>query len=129
MIKKIISRFSEEKLTFVFESLLEHFLPIVNHQYGLCVLKDLMTKFKANHEKSGMILRKIMAHLDEIIQDPYGNYAIQHAIDVYGESVCACIIDRVLQKIVQLSIHKYSSNVVEKCILETTYVFGCSYIL
>ena len=55
-----------------------------------------MTKFKPNLDKSALILRKIMTHLDEIIQDPYGNYAIQHAMDVYGDTNCGCIIERVL---------------------------------
>lgn len=70
-----------------------------------------------------MIIKKMVTHLDEIIQDPYGNYAIQHAMDVYGDINCSCLIERVLSKVVQLSIHKYSSNVVEKCILDTSYVF------
>lgn len=82
-----------------------------------------MTKFCVNPDKSQLILRKILCHLDEIIQDPYGNYAIQHAMDVYGETNCGCLIERVLEKIVQLSIHKYSSNVVEKCIMDSSQVF------
>jgi len=79
---------------------MDYFIQVVNHQYGLCVLKDIMTKYKGNSDKTAMILRKMLQHLDEIIQDPYGNYAIQHAMDVYGDGLCGAVIDRTLQKIV-----------------------------
>jgi hypothetical protein len=63
-------------LGFVVEKLMDYFIQVVNHQYGLCVLKDLMTKFKHSGDKSSLILKKMLLHIDEIIQDPYGNYAI-----------------------------------------------------
>lgn len=88
LIKKIIARFSEERLNIVFLRLMDKFLTVVNHQFGLCVLKDLMTKFKSNAEKSFIMINKMRDSLDEIIQDPYGNYAIQHAIDVFGDGKC-----------------------------------------
>ena len=34
------------------DKILDNFLPVVNHQYGLCVLKDLMSKFKGNSERT-----------------------------------------------------------------------------
>jgi hypothetical protein len=60
----------------MFDRIIDMFLPVVNHQYGLCVLKDLMTKFKGNNERVREITRKLLLHIDDIIQDPYGNYAI-----------------------------------------------------
>ncbi|CAK73217.1 unnamed protein product (macronuclear) [Paramecium tetraurelia] len=120
LIKKIIARFSEDRLNYIFHKLMDRFIQVVNHQFGLCVLKDLITKFKNNLEKSAIIINRMKDHLDEIIQDPFGNYGVQHVIDVYGDLRCNCIIDKILLKLIQLSIHKYSSNVVEKCILETS---------
>ncbi|CAD8211450.1 unnamed protein product [Paramecium octaurelia] len=120
LIKKIIARFSEDRLNNIFNKLMDRFIQVVNHQFGLCVLKDLITKFKNNLDKSTIIINKIRDHLDEIVQDPFGNYGVQHVIDVYGDLRCGSIIDKILLKLIQLSIHKYSSNVVEKCILETS---------
>ncbi|CAD8209627.1 unnamed protein product [Paramecium pentaurelia] len=120
LIKKIIARFSEDRLNYIFHKLMDRFIQVVNHQFGLCVLKDLITKFKNNLDKSAIIINKMKDHLDEIIQDPFGNYGVQHVIDIYGDHRCSSIIDKILLKLIQLSIHKYSSNVVEKCILETT---------
>jgi hypothetical protein len=46
------------------------------------VLKDLMTRFKNNDDKKEILLAKLYLHIDEILQDPYGNYAVQHALEV-----------------------------------------------
>ncbi len=52
----------------------------------------------------------------EIVEDAFGNYAVQHAIDVFGPDVCTSLISQVIQNLVSLSNQKFSSNVVEKCI-------------
>jgi hypothetical protein len=59
-----------------------------------------MQRFKSNEDKIAIILEKLVVHIDEILQDPYGNYAVQHAIDLYGDKKCSSMIDRILQKIV-----------------------------
>lgn len=52
----------------------------------------------------------------EIVQDPFGNYAIQYAIDTFGNESCKIIIKEICNNIHSLSMQKFSSNVVEKCI-------------
>jgi len=62
----------------------------------------------------------LMRNLDqkclEIVQDPFGNYAIQYALEFYGVNVCLNIINIIVANIVLLSNQKFASNVVEKCI-------------
>jgi hypothetical protein len=52
----------------------------------------------------------------DLVQDPFGNYAIQFAIDIFGKIECKNIIDAICEEIISLSLQKFSSNVVEKCI-------------
>lgn len=52
----------------------------------------------------------------DIVQDPFGNYAIQHTMEVYGSQICNGIINEIANNILSLSMQKFSSNVVEKCI-------------
>jgi hypothetical protein len=49
----------------------------------------------------------------------YGNYAIQHAIENYPLKECEKILNRILTKVAGYSNQKISSNVVEKCIMNT----------
>ncbi len=62
------------------------------------------------------ILSNLNSDCIEIVQDPFGNYAIQFAIEQYGVEDCFEIVQQILCNIVLLANQKFSSNVVEKCI-------------
>lgn len=62
------------------------------------------------------LIRNLDQKCLEIVQDPYGNYAIQYALEFYGVNVCVNIINIIVANIVLLSNQKFASNVVEKCI-------------
>jgi hypothetical protein len=52
----------------------------------------------------------------EIIQNAFGNYIIQHILDEWGSHICKDITKMIQQNIISLSMQKFSSNVVEKCL-------------
>ncbi len=52
----------------------------------------------------------------EIIQNPFGNYIIQHILDEWGPNSIKNVIIVIIDNIVSLSMQKFSSNVVEKCL-------------
>lgn len=62
------------------------------------------------------MIQKFKENFLEIVQDPYGNYAIQFTIDTYGCLYCKEIINEICKNFLTLSLQKFSSNVVEKCI-------------
>lgn len=52
----------------------------------------------------------------QLVQDQYGNYVIQHILE-HGEAKDkALVISKVKGHVLQLSKHKFASNVVEKCV-------------
>ena len=55
-------------------------------------------------------------HTNELVQDQYGNYVIQHIIERGHASDRGAIIDKIRGNLLTLSKHKFASNVVEKCI-------------
>jgi len=61
------------------------------------------------------IINLLFENFEELVQNPYGNYAIQHAFDIYAKE-CGILFEKVIDRIVQYSNQKFSSNVVEKCI-------------
>jgi len=65
-------------------------------------------------------LRKIQEKLAEnavlLVQNAYGNYAIQIAFENWSGDFCLPIIQQFYGKFYNLSMQKYSSNVVEKCL-------------
>jgi len=49
------------------------------------------------------------------VQNPYGNYVIQHILDEWGAVIARDIVEVIVKNIISLSMQKFSSNVVEKC--------------
>ncbi len=74
-----------------------------------------MTKVEKVTELKREVINLIYTNFEELVQNPFGNYAIQHAFDVYLKD-CDKLFDKVVEKIIQYSNQKFSSNVVEKCI-------------
>jgi hypothetical protein len=50
-------------------------------QNGLCVIKKIVTKIQG-HEKRIQIGRVLADNVVQLVQSPYGNYAVQQALDV-----------------------------------------------
>jgi pumilio RNA-binding family len=62
------------------------------------------------------LIKSFEANCIEIVEDAFGNYAIQFAVDIFGSQSCGNLIDIISSNILSLSNQKFSSNVVEKCI-------------
>lgn len=68
-------------------------------------------------EEIRFILNEIIQNLKELRSDVYGNYVVSHVLE-YGSLVDRSrIIDEILDDLVELSLHKFGSNVVEKCLM------------
>ena len=70
-----------------------------------------------------MILDRISKNSLEIVQNPFGNYVIQHILDEWGAEIAAPIVEVIIKNIISLSMQKFSSNVVEKCFDNVNDVF------
>lgn len=62
------------------------------------------------------VINKIAQNCIELSQSPYGNYAVQIVLETYPKEDITPIIESVKGKLIQLSIMKYSSNVIERCL-------------
>ena len=69
------------------------------------------------HENREKLVTFICDNAIELIQDPYGNYAVQEVMEKWSEQDFQPLVNKVKFKVAQLSIQKFSSNVVEKCLL------------
>lgn len=62
------------------------------------------------------LLEELHQNTNQLVQDQYGNYVIQHILEHGQSKDKALIISKVLGHTLQLSKHKFASNVVEKCV-------------
>lgn len=64
----------------------------------------------------GPLLDELDRCTSQLIQDQYGNYVIQHILERGKPADKAAIISKIRGQLLQLSKHKFASNVVEKCV-------------
>ena len=115
VLEKIISCFEEEYVSFIYDYIIENFLDLAYNNNGICVIKKILTftHKKSLHEKIKNIVK--VNSLD-LIQHSYGNYVIQVIVESWEDNEIKEILHLFDKKYTMLSLQKYSSNVVERCI-------------
>lgn len=62
-----------------------------------------------------LLAKKVTIFVLKLVQDPFGNYVVQHIMDKFpNESISQQLITCLLGNINELCVQKFSSNVVEK---------------
>ena len=82
------------------------------HQYGCRVIQRIF-EYCTDEEKD-IVLKETYERINELCLDQYGNYVIQNIIEKIKDN--QKIYDGIQGKIFQYSLHKFASNVVEKCL-------------
>jgi hypothetical protein len=88
-------------------------------QFGLGVVKKAIALAEACGFSSALGSR-LDASLFQLVEDAYGNYAVQHAVEHWSVSVGAQaskrMANRLTDRIISLASHKFASNVAEAII-------------
>lgn len=103
----------------IFEPVIQRLSDVARTPHGICVVKRCISAASADagcEVFRAPLLKKLTAAAVPLIQSPYGNYAIQHALDAFGAELCRPILRQVWDNFLMLSTQKFSSNVVEKSI-------------
>ena len=95
--------------------ILDNFLFLANNSNGLCIVKkEILIEYKKDNFEQ--LQKELVHNALVLVQSPYGNYALQIAIDNWELRDIECIIDEFVGKCSVLATQKYSSNVIEKSI-------------
>jgi hypothetical protein len=114
VIQKCLNKLSATDSQFIFDAVGVHCVEVGTHRHGCCVLQRCIDH--ANAEQKAWLIGRITEHAHILVQDPYGNYVIQYIIDLNEPSFTEPVVNQFRNHVSQLSRHKFSSNVVEKCL-------------
>lgn len=99
----------------VLSFLITNFLELSTDIYGLCVIKKLIFTFK-DKEVALLIRKKMIDNIICLVHSSFGNYTIQMALDTWERTTVEPIIQAFYGHFFYLSVQKYSSNVIERCL-------------
>ncbi|KAI9350244.1 armadillo-type protein [Obelidium mucronatum] len=120
VIQKALERIQGEQIQFIIEAFHGQVYALATHPYGCRVIQRI---FEHCGDDSGPQLTAYAPLIEELhrytinlIQDQYGNYVIQHVLERGKPADKAMITSKVRGQVLQMSKHKFASNVVEKCV-------------
>jgi hypothetical protein len=114
VIQRLLLCFLPRYSDWIYSPVLDHLVEVAHHPHGLCVLKKCISQAKVPGRRQDLLLNRMAQHALDLVQSPYGNYAVQHALEEWGGARCVPMLKNMEGCIMQLSIQKFSSNVVEK---------------
>ncbi|KAG4302093.1 hypothetical protein PCANB_001625 [Pneumocystis canis] len=113
VIQKIIEKVPIEHIQFLIDTFQGKIYVLATHPYGCRVVQRMLEYCS---QACDLLLNELHLYSQNLIQDQYGNYCIQHIIEKGEPEDRSKIISVVKGNIFQFSKHKFASNVVEKCI-------------
>ena len=114
VVERILINFPYDLIEPISYAISQNFLFLANNPNGLCVIKKIIVI--ENKRKNHLtIQRNIEENALELVQNPYGNYALQTVLTHWNYDDCKGFIQSFKNNFFLLSTQKYSSNVIEKC--------------
>ena len=114
--QKIVKIYPKEKNNFIFEKLAEKAFIISKLKQGASIFENCF--LYANKNQKDKVVNSIIKDMPNLINDEYGNYTIQLLVSFHNEEYNKIIFDYFKKNLVFLSNQKFSSNVIDRAIIQ-----------
>ncbi|KAJ1856916.1 hypothetical protein LPJ73_002115, partial [Coemansia sp. RSA 2703] len=114
VIQKCLSQLSSDNNQFIYDSVAASCSDVATHRQGCCVFQRCID-FSTNKQKLQLV-NVVIEEALSLVQDPFGNYVVQYVLELGIMEYSEPLILRFVDHICGLSVQKFSSNVMEKCI-------------
>ncbi|XP_041992594.1 putative pumilio homolog 8, chloroplastic isoform X2 [Salvia splendens] len=115
VIQRCLQSFPAEDSKFIFVAAAKYCVDIATHQHGCCVLQRCISHSTGEHREN------LVAEISEngllLSEDAFGNYVVQFILELKIPSATSKLTSQFEGNYVHLSSQKFSSHVVEKCLL------------
>jgi len=109
------------KIGYIFDACYDYLIDLAVNANGLCIVKKIIAKFSKSPLHRALLVKTFSENCLQLVQDPYGNYAMQKVIDAWTNDELNEIYIRLYKNLVQLAMQKFSSNVIERCLEKADY--------
>ncbi|KNZ61417.1 uncharacterized protein VP01_1402g4 [Puccinia sorghi] len=114
VIQKCLNHLPPEDNQFIYNAVAANCIEVATHRHGCCVLQRCIDH--ASESQRIQLVTEITYNSLTLVQDPFGNYVVQYVLDLNDSRFIEAIVRQFLGNVCALSMQKFSSNVVEKCI-------------
>ncbi|KZT67672.1 ARM repeat-containing protein [Daedalea quercina L-15889] len=114
VIQKCLNKLAPEDNQFIYNAVAANCVEVATHRHGCCVLQRCVDH--ASEQQRVQLVNEITYNALTLVQDPYGNYVVQYILDLNDNRFSDAVIRQFTGNVCALSVQKFSSNVIEKCI-------------
>ncbi|KIY45273.1 ARM repeat-containing protein [Fistulina hepatica ATCC 64428] len=114
VIQKCLNKLAPEDNQFIYNAVAANCVEVATHRHGCCVLQRCIDH-ASDHQRIQLV-NEITYNALTLVQDPYGNYVVQYILDLNDSRFSDAVIRQFMGNVCALSVQKFSSNVIEKCI-------------
>ncbi|XP_065879381.1 pumilio homolog 12 isoform X2 [Euphorbia lathyris] len=116
--QRCLQYLSPEYSGFLFDAATANCVELATDRHGCCVLQKCLSH--SDGEQRQRLISEITSNALILCQDPFGNYVVQFIFELRLPLAAADILEQLEGNFGDLSMQKYSSNVVEKCLKYTS---------
>ncbi|KAJ6573985.1 ARM repeat-containing protein [Mycena vulgaris] len=114
VIQKCLNKLAPEDNQFIYNAVAANCVEVATHRHGCCVLQRCIDH-ASDHQRIQLV-NEITYNALTLVQDPYGNYVVQYILDLNDNRFSDAVIRQFTGNVCALSVQKFSSNVIEKCV-------------
>lgn len=112
VVQKVIKAVKEPNRDYINTYIISNLIDLCLDSHGICVVKEFI-----DNTQSECYIKAVVSifelETNKLTYDQYGNFGIQEVIKVYGLTHCKKIVSKIVDHIVDFSVFKFSSNVVD----------------
>ncbi|XP_022768330.1 putative pumilio homolog 7, chloroplastic isoform X2 [Durio zibethinus] len=114
VLQRCLQCLDNEDNKIIFDAAAKFCVDIATHRHGCCVLQRCIAHSNGQHRDK--LITQISRNGLLLAQDPFGNYVVQYIIELKVPSTIGNLLSQFKGHYVHLSMQKFSSHVVEKCL-------------
>jgi hypothetical protein len=112
VITKIIKFLQESERQYINNFVIANLIELCIDPNGICVIKEFIYNMKSDNYIK-LVLSIFEKETKQLTFNQFGNYIIQEVIRFYGYNYCKNIINILISNLVEFSLAKFSSNVID----------------
>ena len=112
VVQKVIKAVKESNRDYINTFIISNLIDLCFDSHGICIVKEFI-----DNTQTDFYIKAVVSIFEletsKLTYDQYGNFGIQEIIKVYGYDACKKIISKICEHVVDFSMFKFSSNVVD----------------
>ena len=114
VVQRCLASLKPERAAFVYEAVKAECVRVATHRHGCCVLQRCLDH--APDSQRVPIIGNVIVNARKLVLDPFGNYVVQYVLELRQPELTRGIGQALQGSFADLSLQKFSSNVIEKCL-------------